>query len=307
MSSMAFVFPGQGSQFVGMGRDLVDLPRAQGVLATADQLLGFSLTQLMINGPKETLDDTLNTQPALFTLSVAIYECLPNPTAAFVAGHSLGEYAALYSAGVFSFADGLHLVRERGRLMKQAGAANPGGMAAIIGLDDATISAICASAGGVQVANYNSPGQVVISGTKSGVAAAMQAAKDRRARLVRALDVSIAAHSELMQPIVTEFAEAVRATPMRAPAVPIIANLTAAPLVDVESVRKELIGQLTGSVRWTQTVEFMAACGVNTFVEIGPGDVLTGLIRRIVKDAKLIKVNDIAGVMAYAESAAMAG
>jgi [acyl-carrier-protein] S-malonyltransferase len=290
--SIAFVFPGQGSQVVGMGKDLVALPTAQRIFAEADQVLGFPLSQLMFEGPKESLDDTIHTQPALFTMSVALYALLGSKQAAFVAGHSLGEYAALYAAGVLSFADGLRLVRERGRLMKAAGAKNPGGMAAIIGFDDATVKGICDSIDGVQVANYNSPGQVVISGTKEGVFAAMQTAKERKARLVTALDVSIAAHSALMRSAVAEFAAAVNATPMQAPRIPVIANISAQPLASVEAICEELIGQLTSSVRWTQTIEYMAAQGVDTFVEIGPGRVLTGLIKRIAKNARLVNVSD---------------
>ncbi|MCA1554898.1 MAG: ACP S-malonyltransferase, partial [Chloroflexi bacterium] len=249
--------------------------------------------------PKAKLDDTFNTQPALFAMSAALLALLPERTPDFVAGHSLGEYAALYAAGVFSFADGLRLVRERGRLMKAAGDASPGGMAAIIGLDDATVTELCRKVGGLQVANYNSPGQVVVSGRNDAVSAVMQAAKERKAKLVSALDVSIAAHSELMQPAVDEFTRAVHNTPMREPRTAVIANITARPLASVDAIRDELAQQLTSSVQWTASVEYMTAQGVSTFVEIGPGKVLTGLIKRIAKGAQLVNVGDAASLRQF--------
>jgi [acyl-carrier-protein] S-malonyltransferase len=291
--SIAFVFPGQGSQAVGMGKDLMALPAAQKIFAEADEVLGFALSSLMFTGPKESLDDTINTQPALFTMSAALYAAMKRGECAFVAGHSLGQLAALYVAGVFTFADGLRLVRERGRVMKEAGAQHPGGMAALIGLDDDTVKALCETIGNAQVANYNSPGQVIVSGKKESVAAVMQEAKARKAKLVTPLDVSIAAHSMLMTPAVAPFTTAVNATPMHAPRVPIIANLTAEPLTTIEAIRQELVGQLTASVQWTRSVQYMASHGVDTFVEIGSGKVLTGLIKRIVKDAQLVNITDV--------------
>lgn len=294
--SIAFVFPGQGSQVVGMGHDLLTLPVAQKIFAAADDVLGFALSSLMFDGPKESLDDTINTQPALFTLSAALFAALPQRTCAFVAGHSLGQLAALHAAGVFTLADGLRLVRERGRLMQAAGAQNPGGMAALIGLDDATVKELCERIGNVQVANYNSPGQVIVSGSKDSVAQVIQAAKARKAKLVTLLDVSIAAHSTLMEPAIAPFTAAVNATPMHTPCVPIIANITAQPLTTVADIQTELVGQLTAAVQWTRSVQYMAAQGVDTFVEIGSGKVLTSLIKRIVKDAKLVNINDVASV-----------
>ncbi len=289
--SIAYVFPGQGAQQVGMGKDIADLPAARAIFDDADRTLGFALTQLIFDGPKEALDDTINTQPALFTLSAALFELLPNQTPGFVAGHSLGEYAALYAARVFSFADGLRLVRERGRLMKAAGEQNPGSMAAIIALDEATVNEICEAIGNVQVANYNSAGQVAISGKKDAVAAAMQAAKERKAKLVTPLDVSIASHSALMQPAADAFARFVNETPMHAPRITVVGNVSARPLQSVDEIRDELIRQPVSSVQWRQSVEYMAAQGANTFVEIGPGKVLTGLIKRIAKGAKLVNVS----------------
>ena len=283
--NIAYVFPGQGAQQVGMGKDIAALPVARQVFDEADALLGFSLSRLMFDGPKDALDDTLNTQPALFTVGVALLELMPQLTPAFVAGHSLGEYTALYAAGALTFSDGLRLVRERGRLMKQAGEQEPGSMAALIGLDDQTVNAICRSIG-----------QVVISGKREAVAAAMQAAKEHKAKLVTPLDVSIASHSALMKPMVDTFARVVHDTPLRPPQIPVVGNLNAQPLENIEFVRDELIRQPVSSVRWTQSVEYMAAAGVDTFVEIGPGRVLSGLIRRIVKGARLFNVSDAASL-----------
>ena len=294
--NIAYVFPGQGAQQVGMGKDIAALPVARHVFDEADALLDFSLSRLMFDGPKDALDDTLNTQPALFTVGVALLELMPQLTPAFVAGHSLGEYTALYAAGALTFSDGLRLVRERGRLMKQAGEQEPGSMAALIGLDDQVVNAICDSIGNVQVANYNSPGQVVISGKREAVAAAMQAAKEHKAKLVTPLDVSIASHSALMKPMVDAFARVIHDTPLRPPQIPVVGNLNALPLENIESVRDELIRQPVASVRWTQSVEYMAAAGVDTFVEIGPGRVLSGLIKRIVKGARLFNVSDAASL-----------
>lgn len=292
----ALVFPGQGSQSAGMGKDLLVLDAARSIFEAADRALGAPLSQIMFEGPKEVLDDTVNTQPALFAMCAAVLACLPAQQVAFVAGHSLGEYAALYAAGALSFDDGIRLVRERGRLMKAAGASSPGGMAAIIGLDDAAVNELCAAAGGVQVANFNSPGQVVISGTREGVAAAMQAAKARKAKLVTALDVSIAAHSALMQPAVADFRRAVDATPFGEARTPVVANITAQPLAGVDAIRAELVGQLTASVQWTRSIEYMAAQGVDTFIEIGPGKVLTGLNKRIARGARLLNIGDLASI-----------
>lgn len=297
--SVALVFPGQGAQAVGMGRDVASLPAAQKVFAEADRVLGYSLSGLMFDGPKAELDDTINTQPALYTMSIALYECMPRPKPAFLAGNSFGEYAALHVSGVFDFADGLKLVRTRGRLMKLAGERSPGGMAAIIGLEDATVREICAQISGVQVSNYNTPGQVVVSGTKEAVSAAMAAARERKAKLVTALDVSIAAHSALMEPAVVEFADAVNSVAMSAPRVPVVANVSARPLTTVEEVRHELVAQLTAAVQWTQTIEYLVQQGVDTFVEIGSGRVLTGLIKRTAKQARLVNVNDRESLRQY--------
>ncbi|MBI5649882.1 MAG: ACP S-malonyltransferase [Chloroflexi bacterium] len=300
----AFVFPGQGSQFVGMAQDLVaTYPEARAVFDQADAALGFALSQICFAGPDALLTDTINAQPALVTHSIAALRVLqtidPGAIPAFTAGHSLGEYSALVASGALDFADAVKLVRERGRLMKQAGETMPGAMAAVIGLDDAALKAVCDEAG-AQIANHNAPGQIVISGAKDALDRAIALAKERGARRVVPLAVSIASHSRLMEPAAREFANAVNATPMRVPQIPVISNVTALPLTNVDAIRIELVAQLTSSVLWTKSVEYIIAQGVTKFVELGPKDVLAGLIRRINKDAHAVSVGDVASVRGFA-------
>lgn len=294
MDNVAFVFPGQGSQEVGMGKTLAtNFSVARELFEKADDLLGFSLSRLCFEGPDGELNDTINTQAAIFVTSMAALAALKDAgfsaTPKYVAGHSLGEYSAYAAAGVFTFEDGLRLVRERGRLMKQAGQLNPGGMAAIIKLDDATVAGICQKVsaqghGTLQVANYNSPGQVVISGHNAAVDKGIELAKEAKARRAVKLPVSIAAHSELMRVVADEFRKAVDNTPLNLPEMPIVANISAEPLDSLEAIRQEMVGQLTSSVRWTESIRWMVGRGVTNFIEIGPKNVLAGLIRRISKE-----------------------
>jgi [acyl-carrier-protein] S-malonyltransferase len=291
--NVAFVFPGQGSQEVGMGRALAEnYAVARQLFEQADDILGFSLSTLCFEGPAEILNDTINTQPALLATSIAALEVLKaegyDVQPKFVAGHSMGEYSAYVAAGALSFADGLRLVRERGRLMKKAGEISSGSMAAIIKMDDEAVADICrqvtnSGVGLLQVANYNSPGQVVVSGENEAVDKGIELALAAKARKAVKLPVSIAAHSELMRVVADEFRQAVDSTSLNLPEVPVVANITARPLESLEAIREEMEGQLTTSVRWTATIEYMMDQGVTTFVEIGSKNVLTGLIRRISK------------------------
>ncbi|NPA91242.1 MAG: ACP S-malonyltransferase [Chloroflexi bacterium] len=303
MGQVAWLFPGQGSQYVGMGEDLADVyPQARDVFQRADEILGFPLSQLMFHGPEETLTDTVNAQPAIFTHSAAVLAVVralrPEWEPDFLAGHSLGEYSALYAAGVFSFEDALQLVRERGRLMKLAGEQQPGGMAALLGLDMDTVRRICAQAEEetglpVRVANDNCPGQVVISGAIPALERAMELAREAKARKVVRLAVSIAAHSPLMGVVSDTFAEKVRSTPMRPPERPVVMNAIARPATSVEEIRDVLIAQLTSPVRWTESVQYMLGEGVDTFYELGPKDVLVGLVKRIQRKSTRIALGTV--------------
>ncbi len=292
MTNPVLLFPGQGSQEVGMGQDLVaHSPAAQAIFQQADEILGFPLSQLCFQGPEDVLTDTINVQPALLTTSIAalraVEEQLGHPIeAAAAAGHSMGEYSALVAAGALSFEDALRLVRERGRLMKLAGERAPGGMAAIIALDTETVETICQQASGqgdgvVVIANDNCPGQVVISGDEAPLLRAMELAQEAGARKVVRLAVSIAAHSPLMGSVQEEFAQAVAQAHIQPPQFPVIANITAQPLTDVEAIRQELVGQLQNSVQWTRSMQYLIDQGHDTFIEFGPGKVLAGLMKRI--------------------------
>jgi len=288
----ALLFPGQGSQVVGMGLALAEAePQAARIFERADSILGYPLSELCFHGPVEELDETLHTQPALLTHSVAVLQVLQTRAPqfarpAFTAGHSLGEYAALVAAGALDFEAALVLVSARARAMQRAGELHPGGMAAVLGLDADQVEASCAAAtndalGGVWVANDNCPGQVVISGDDDALELATRYLAEAGARRVLRLAVSIAAHSPLMQPAQEQFLPALDAAHIEKPACPVVGNVRARVLEQADEIRADLQAQLTSRVRWTESVKAMIAAGATTFLELGSGSVLTGLLRRI--------------------------
>jgi [acyl-carrier-protein] S-malonyltransferase len=296
MPRIAWVFPGQGSQAVGMGYELFQSSRkAREVFQEADDGLNMPLSRLCFEGPAEELRETINAQPAILTASVACLRAASEFSVPlkpeFVAGHSLGEYTALVAAHVISFVDAVRLVRERGRLMQEAGRIRPGGMAAIIGLDEESLEAVCRETG-AQIANFNCSGQIAISGTRESLARSMDLAQARGARRVIPLQVSGAFHSVLMQPTVEGMAQAISEVDFNLADVPIVANSTARPLTSPEEVKEELLRQLCHCVQWQPSVEFMVDFGVSTFIEVGPGQVLSGLIKRISNRVQVLSISD---------------
>jgi [acyl-carrier-protein] S-malonyltransferase len=331
---IAFVFPGQGSQSIGMGADIFAAsPAARAIYETADTALDFSLSTLCFEGPEETLRETINTQPAIVATSLALLAALQEATrggatssdlltgpiiSAFVAGHSVGEYAALAAAGALDLTETLRLVRERGRLMQQEGERISSGMAAVLGMDAPTLEAICAEAteqaragldanethpgaGRVVLANDNAPGQIVISGDQRALDLAMELAKARGARRVVPLAVSGAFHSPVMAPATEGLARAVDAAAIQDARVPLISNITAQPLTSASDLRAELAQQIASPVQWTRSIEYLAGQGVEMFVEIGAGQVLAGLIRRIAKEIPVVAVGNAAEVASAAQ------
>jgi len=294
---VAYVFPGQGAQWVGMGHNLCDnFNSAKAIFEQADEVLGFPLSRLCFEGPEDELRQTINAQPAILTVSYACLQATREvsdslPVAAFVAGHSLGEYTALTAAGVIDFATAVYLTRQRGRLMYEAGIVRPGGMTAIIGSDEASLAEVC-SLTDTRIANINCPGQLVISGAKENLPEAADLAKDRGASRIIPLQVSGAFHTPLMQPAVDGMSEIIATLDFQDPLVPIIGNTSAQPLTTAEQVKAELITQLCNCVQWQRSIEYMVDNGVSTFIEIGPGKVLTGLIKRISRDVNILNIGD---------------
>ncbi len=304
----ALVFPGQGAQTVGMGKAVYDaFAEAREVFQEVDDALNQKLSQLIFEGPIEDLTLTENTQPALMATSIALLRVLEKQggmavenVAALVAGHSLGEYTALCAAGALSVGETARLLRIRGEAMQQAVPAGQGAMAAIIGLDVPEVEKLCAGSGGIcELANDNSDGQVVISGTKEAVEAAEAVAKEAGAKRFVLLNVSAPFHCSLMQPAAERMAEALAAAEVKKPVVPVLANVNVQPISDPEAIREALVAQVTGRVRWRESVQFMVQQGISCQVEIGAGNVLTGLARRICRELNTVTVNDPEGIEAF--------
>lgn len=301
MGKIAFVFPGQGAQAVGMGKDVYEShAAARAIFDRADEVLGFSLSKLAFEGPDEQLRQTANTQPALLVASIAMLETYKDQQVKpdFVAGHSLGEYSALVAAGVISFDDALRLVRARGQFMEHAVPGGQGAMAAVLGAERDALQALCvditAMTGLVELANVNCPGQIVVSGSAQGVAAIVERGKEAGAKRVIPLDVSGPFHSSLMQPAADSLAEELAKVEFHAARVPVIANVHASPVTAGEELRELLVKQVVSPVLWEDTIKYLIGEGVDTFVEIGSGTVLAGLIKKIDKSVQVISVNSAA-------------
>lgn len=326
-TQVAFLFPGQGSQCVGMGADIYAASAAaKQVFTTADNILDISLSTLCFQGPEESLIETINAQPAIVTVSLAILaafqEALSNAdpfssfVPAYVAGHSVGEWAALIAAGAVDLQSGLLVVRERGRLMEHEGKICSGGMAAIIGLDAEPLQEVCAEAtsnvraelaamqlltahpglGRVVVANYNAPGQIVISGEQRALARASALAKARGAKRVMPLAVSGAFHSPVMQLAASSLAQILSTVELRDASIPLVGNIDATPLTTADALRHELAQQVAAAVQWARSIEYIANAGVTTFIEIGPGKALTGMVKRIAKGATIINISNVTDI-----------
>ncbi|GGG81079.1 ACP S-malonyltransferase [Paenibacillus radicis (ex Gao et al. 2016)] len=306
MSKIAFVFPGQGAQAVGMGKDVYDsVPASRAIFEQADEALGFSVSDIIFNGPDEQLKQTANTQPALLTVSVALLEALEGRGLKpdYVAGHSLGEYSALVAAGVLSFADAVRTVRARGEFMEQAVPSGQGAMAAVLGAERDSLAALCAAVtdGGnaVELANVNCPGQIVVSGTAAGVQAVVERGKEEAgAKRVIPLEVSGPFHSSLMKPAAEKLGVVLEGVSMGDAAVPVIANVTALQVTEASDIRRLLVEQVYSPVLWEDSIRYLIEQGVDHFVEIGSGTVLAGLIKKIDKNVRVTSINSAAAIEA---------
>lgn len=292
-----FVFSGQGAQTVGMGKDLFDgCPAARAYFEEADRVLGYDQSAVIFNGPVEKLTESRYCQPTIYTMScaalAAFREKYPDVEPVGCAGLSLGEYGALYAGGAFSFADGLRLLARRAELMDQACRATSGGMASVLGGDAGVIREVCAECG-IDVANYNSPGQIVISGEKALLARAVELLKERGMRKIIVLNVAGAFHSRLMKPAGDALAAVLADTEIRLPSIPVLHNFTAAPAADIAELKADLARQVAGSVRWEECVRNLVAAGGDTMIEFGPGNVLTGLLRRTLPEVRGFNVNSL--------------
>lgn len=299
---VAYIFPGQGSQRVGMGLDLFnEFSSARKVFERADEVLGFALSRLCFEGPAEELKQTINAQPAVMVVSLACLEAAKDavgeafPLPSRVGGHSLGEYTALVAGGALSLDDGIRLVRERGRLMQEVGERRPGGMTAVLGMESEALEGVCREAG-VEIANINCPGQVVISGARDDLERAAQLGQQRGGRRFLPLEVSGAFHSRWMSPARKELEHAIDSCRIDRLKVPLVANVTCSDIESEDEVREELLAQLSGCVRWQKAIERMLASGVSLFVEIGPGQVLTGLVKRTAKGARTLSIGSAADI-----------